>query len=690
MPRIIWILGLGKGNKSMKTRMDDTVDNYHGTLVADPYRWLEKQGDPEVARWIEAQNKLTQEFLQGTSGGEGFKQRLTELWNYPRYSLPVQVGTWIFYQKNSGLQNQPLLYRQDGLKGKPQLILDPNLWSADGTIAISNFSVDQSARYLAYTVSAKGSDRQTIRIRDLEAGKDLPEIIHWCKFTNISWVDDQGFYYSRFPEPGSVPVEDESNFSQVYWHQLGTLQADDQLIYEDQNNKELGFNAQVTADQEYLLIRSAVGTDSRNGIYYKKLATDDAFSVLLEPGKSEFTFLGNEGAIFYFLTDLAAARGRIVAVNLENPAQEQWQEIVAEQTRVISNVRLINGKLIIAFLEHAHAVVEVYSLTGQLSTVIPLPGLGSIEGLSGKQGQKGLFIAFTSFLVPTLNLYYDLQTKQLTNFGEQKLAFDPELYETDQVFYPSKDGTQVSLFLVHKKGIKKDGNNPTLLYGYGGFNISITPAFNASRILWLEQGGIYAVANLRGGSEYGEAWHQAGMGENKQNVFDDFIAAAEWLIKENYTSAQKLAIEGRSNGGLLVAACLVQRPDLFGAVICGVPVTDMLRYHKFTVGRYWVPEYGNAEASATDFQVLHAYSPVHNVQKASYPSTLVVTADGDDRVVPAHAYKFTATLQAAQQGDQPVLIRVDTKSGHGHGKPISKIIDEHADVYTFLLQILQR
>ncbi len=671
----------------MKTRMDNTVDNFHGTMVADPYRWLEKQGDAEVDAWIEVQNKLTEEFLQTSPHRDALQARLTELWDYPRYSIPVQVGSWFFFQKNNGLQNQPTLYRQQGLEGQASVVLDPNLWSSDGTIAISNFSVDDSAKYLAYTLSAQGSDRQQIYIRDLEARKNLPEIIRWCRFTNMAWVGDQGFYYSRYPEPGTVAKEDETNYCQVYWHQLGTSQEEDVLIYDRPDAKELSFSPSVTMDQAYLVIHAFLGTDSRNGFYYKKLGSDESFIRLLEHGEAKYSFLGNEGSLFYFFTDLDAPQGRIICINIEQPAEEGWQEVVPEQKEVISTARFIDGQFVIAFMHNAHALLRVYGMNGEMVSEVPLPTLGSIEGLSGKQNHKGLFVAFTSFLYPSVSFYYDLHTRKLTPFGKQELKFDADRYETNQVFYPSKDGTEVSLFLVHKKGLKKDGNNPTLLYGYGGFNIAITPSFSPSRILWLEQGGVYAVANLRGGSEFGEEWHLSGMRENKQNVFDDFIAAGEWLVANDYTNPQKLAIEGRSNGGLLVSACLVQRPDLFGAVICSVPVTDMLRFHKFTVGRYWVPEYGNAEESAEDFAFLYHYSPLHNVQPREYPPTLVVTADGDDRVVPAHAYKFTATLQAAQAGDAPILIRVDTKSGHGHGKPTRKIIEEHTDVYAFLLKV---
>lgn len=668
--------------------MDTIVEDFHGTSVADPYRWLEGRGDAEVDAWVALQNQCTEEFLQGVDR-KFIRERLTELWNYPRLSIPTKAGSWYFYQENSGLQNQPVLHRQQGLDGKKEVVLDPNLWSTDGTVALSNYSVDEKARYLAYSISAHGSDRQEIRIRDLELKENLPDVVQWCKFTNLAWLGDQGFYYSRYPQPGSVPEEDENNYNQVYFHRLGTPQSEDILIYERPDAKELRFSPSLSADQDYLILHVFKGTDSRNGFYYQKLGEDTAFTQLLDEGEAKFAYLGNEGSSAYFFTDLNAPKGRIISIDLQKPAREHWLEILSEQDDVIDQVRYVNGHFVIGFMHKAHSILRIYGRDGELLKALPLPAMGSIEGIMARQKQTEFFIGFTSFLYPSVNLHYNFHTGELQFFAKPKLNFNPEEYETSQVFYPSQDGTLISMYLVHRRDLKRTGSNPTLLYGYGGFNISITPTFSASRLFWLEQGGVYAVVNLRGGSEYGEDWHQAGMLGNKQNVFDDFMAAAKWLVAEGYTTSEKLAIEGRSNGGLLVSACMVQRPELFGAVICGVPVTDMLRYHKFTVGRYWVPEYGNAEENPEHFAFMYRYSPLHNVQERTYPPTLVVTADGDDRVVPSHAYKFTATLQREQQGENPILLRVDTKSGHGHGKPISKIIEEHTDVYGFLAKIFK-
>lgn len=670
----------------MQTRKDNTVDNFHGTLVADPYRWLENSEDAEVQDWVQEQHELTEKFFESSDPRAALKERLTDLWDYPRMFIPIKVGPWYFYQKNSGLQNQPVLYRQKGLEGQPEVVLDPNSWSTDGTVALSNFTLDDGAKYLAYTVSASGSDRQEIHIRDLERQENLDDVIRWCRFTNMAWRQDEGFYYSRYPKPGTVPPEDEVNFSQVYWHKLGQPQSEDILVFERTDAKELSFSPFLGADQEYLFIYVSHGTDSRNGLYYQELGEESAIVRLIEPGEASYRFLGNEGSVLYVFTDLNAPKGRIISIDLENPGRDNWIEVLPEQEDVFSQARYMDGQFIISFMHNAHSILRVYGRDGTFKQEVTLPTMGFIEGLAGKQKQTELFVSFTSFLYPSMNLHYDLKTSVLKPFSKQEMKFNPEDFETSQVFYPSKDGTEVSMYLVHRKGLKLDGTNPCLLYGYGGFNIPVTPSFSASRILWLELGGIYAVANLRGGSEYGEEWHQAGMLENKQNVFDDFMAAAEWLIANNYTQPQKLAIEGRSNGGLLVSTCMTQRPDLYGAVICGVPVTDMLRFHKFTVGRYWIPEYGDPE-NADHFEFMFRYSPLHNVKPAKYPATMVVTAHGDDRVVPGHAYKFTATVQEAQEGTQPILIRVDTKSGHGHGKPISKIIDEHTDVYGFLTKV---
>lgn len=667
--------------------MERVVDNFHGTMVSDPYRWLENQNDSEVTEWITVQNEKTQKFLKPLEQRNNFRKRLTELWNYVRISAPLKVNSWYFYEKNSGLQNQPVLYRQEGLTGSAEVVLDPNSWSSDGTVALAGFSVDNSGRYLAYSVSAHGSDRQEIKIRDLRKKEDLSEVIKWCKFTNVTWLKDRGFYYSRYPKPGSVLKEDENNFNQVYWHELGTDQEDDVLIYDSPDEKELSFHPSLTLDRRFLTLHAFRGTDQRNGFLYRELEKATSFVELFKPGEASFEFLGSEDTKFYFLTDLDAPKGKIICLDLENPERENWQEILPEQQDAISVVLYINGEFIIEYMHDVYSVVRIFHPEKGFIADLNLPTMGSVEAFSGRQDHKEFFVKFTSFLYPSVNFHYDLETRQLTLFGEQHFNFKPHDYMVSQVFYPSKDGTEIPMFLVHKKDLELNGENPTLLYGYGGFNISIVPSFSASRILWLELGGVFAVANLRGGSEYGEDWHQAGILGNKQNVFDDFIAAAEWLISNDYTVPRLLAIEGRSNGGLLVSASMVQRPDLFGAVICGVPVTDMLRYHKFTVGRYWVPEYGNAEENPEHFEFLYKYSPLHNVRFSDYPATLVITADGDDRVVPAHAYKFTASLQAAQRGTDPILCRIDTKSGHGHGKPISKIIEEQVDVYSFLVRV---
>jgi prolyl oligopeptidase len=672
----------------MQTRKENVVDNFHGTLVADPYRWLENSGDPEVAAWVARQNELTEEFLSPGDPRPAIKERLLELWDYPRTQLPRRAGSWYFFQHNSGLQNQPVLYRQKGLDGEAEVVLDPNRWSPDGTVAISNYSVERGGRFLAYTVSVHGSDRQEIRILDLEQSRELPEVIKWCRFTNMAWFKDLGFYYSRYPQPGTVAPEDENNYNQVYWHTLGTDQEDDVLVFELPQDKELSFSPSVTWDQEYLILHVFRGTDSRNGVFYRRLGENPEFVTLFEPGEAAYHFLGNEGPVFYFATNWDAPRGRIVAVDLRQPGKDHWVEILPEQEDVLDDVRYIDGRFVASFLHNAHARLRIYDRGGRQLSEITLPTMGSVEGIWGGQDDKEFFLNFTSFLYPATIYHYDLESGELVPFGEWRLSFNPEEYETSQVFYPSKDGTLVSMFLVHKRDLNLDSANPVLLYGYGGFNIPITPFFAPNRIWWLEQGGVYAVANLRGGSEYGEEWHRAGMLENKQNVFDDFMAAAQWLVDNGYTSPEKLVIEGRSNGGLLVSAVLVQRPELFGAVVCGVPVTDMLRYHKFTVGRYWIPEYGNAETNPKHFQFLYKYSPLHNARPAEYPPTIIVTADGDDRVVPAHAYKFAAALQEAQEGPAPVLLRVDTKSGHGHGKPTAKIVEEQADIYAFLVKVL--
>lgn len=674
------------------TRTVDVVDDYHGVKVPDPYRWLEDFESDEVKQWVEAQNKVTFDFIRSVPFYDKIKQRLTELINFPRFSVPVKAGDKYFFFKNDGLQNQSVLYMREGLKGKDVLVIDPNKFSEDGTIALMNLSYSRDGKFVAYGVSVSGSDWQEIKIKDIATGRDYDEVLKWCKFSSIAWLpDNSGFYYNRFPEPGTVPKEDENNYNKVYFHRLGTPQSEDKLVYERLDAKELNFYPSITDDGKYLILTVRHGTSPKNRIYYRELKSDGEFIRLLDEADASYQFIGNKENIFYFITDLNAPKYKIIAIDVKNPDRKNWKDVIPENKKaVIDEARIINNQLVLVYIEDVKHKLQIYSLDGKFVKEIELPGIGTITGLSGKQDDTEMFFGFTSFLYPMNVFRYDFKTGKLELFFESNpKGFNSKDYEVKQVFYKSKDGVEVPMYIVHRRGIKLDGNNPTLLYGYGGFNISIMPSFSAQRLLWLEIGGVYAVANLRGGSEYGEEWHRAGMLDKKQNVFNDFISAGEWLIKNGYTSSKKLVINGGSNGGLLVAACMVQRPDLFGAVVCQVPVIDMLRYHKFTVGRYWIPEYGNAEANPEHFKFLYAYSPLHNVKgDVIYPPTIITTADHDDRVVPLHAYKFTAALQSANAGDTPILLRVETKAGHGAGKPTSKIIEEQTDIYAFLFKVL--
>ncbi len=671
-------------------RKDSTADIYHGVKVPDPYRWLEDADASETQAWVAQQNKLTSDFLTSVTAGEKIKARLTHLLNYPRYSAPYKEGDRYFFWKNEGLQNQSVLYTQKTLEDKLRVVINPNLLSADGTVAVTTTAVSKDGTLLAYALSRSGSDRRDVKIRTIDSSRDYDETLKWCKFTSIAWKhNNEGFFYNRFPDPNTVPPEDQANYNRVYWHKLGTAQSQDRLIYERPDNKELTFDPLITEDGKFLILNVYHGTDPKNRVYYRPVESTAPFIRLLDEADARYDFIGNTDSVFYFNTDLDAPRGRIIAIDTNNPARENWREILPQTDDVIDYVGLINNHFVVAYMHDVHHQLKIYNLDGTFVREITLPTLGTVGGLSGKQDDTEMFFSFTSFLFPTTSYRYDFLTQQLATVHKPKIDFDPSHYETKQVFYHSRDGTRVPMFITHKKGLKLDAGNPTLLYGYGGYNISRKPYFSVYVLTWLELGGVYAVANLRGGGEYGEEWHQAGMLDKKQNVFDDFIAAAEWLIENKYTSPNKLAIRGGSNGGLLVAACMLQRPRLFGAVVCQVPVTDMLRYHKFTVGRYWIPEYGSAEATPQEFKVLYAYSPLHNVKAGvEYPPILVTSADTDDRVVPAHAKKFVAALQAKAAGKNPILLRVETKAGHGRGKPISKVIDEQADIYAFLLKTL--
>ena len=676
-----------------ETRKDDVVEDYHGTPVADPYRWLENAEDKEVIAWSEAQATMAFDYLEELPARAMIKARLTALWDFDKSSMPQKYGDNYFFFKKDGLQNQPVYYCQAELDGEAEPILDPNTFSEDGTVAVIRTAYSKDGTLLAYTVASGGSDWQEIRIKNLVTGEHFDEVLKWCRYTNMAWKpDNSGFYYSRNPEPSDNIDSAETTFhNKVYWHTLDTPQSEDQLVYERPDRKEFGFYVFLTNDDKYLVLWVSHAAVNRNRIYYRPIDSDGDFVRLLDDADAKYAFSGSVDSTFYFNTDLDAPNGRIIAIDLNKPERENWQEVIPENDNdVIDFASVINHQqIVIGYKHNAYHQLKIYNKDGSFVRVIDLPTIGSVIGIVGKESDTDLFINFQSYLYPPTIFRYDFITNKLTVWWESQVDFDPSSYETNQVFYESKDGTKVSMFLTHKKGLELDGNNHTILYGYGGYSISLMPSFAPERLQWIEGGGIYVVVNLRGGSEYGEAWHQAGMLENKQNVFDDFITAAEWLIENKYTQTSKLAIMGRSNGGLLVSACMIQRPELFGAVICGVPVTDMLRYHKFTAGRYWTAEYGNAIENPEHFEFLIKYSPVHNIKSdVDYPPTLVVTADMDDRVVPMHSKKFTAGLQDADLGEHPILLRLDTRSGHGLGKPTSKWITEWADIYAFLYEAL--
>ena len=672
----------------------DQVDDYHGTKVEDPYRWLEDPDSDETKAWVEAQNQVTFEYLNEITVREKIKQRLTQLWDYEKFSIPFKEGDRAlryFYFKNDGLQNQSVLYTLISLDAEPKVLLDPNKLSEDGTVALSGVSISEDAKLMAYGLSTSGSDWQEWKVRDIETGEDISDHLKWIKFSGASWTkDNQGFFYSRYDEPNEVTkLEDVNYYQKLYYHQLGKPQSEDILIYHRPDQKEWGFSGGVTEDGRYLIISVWLGTDPKNLIFYKDLANPNAEVVeLINEFEANYSFIDNDGDVFWFRTDLDAPRGRVIAIDTKNPARSQWQEIIPQTDEVLESVGLLNNQFVVDYLKDAHTQVKIFDLNGAFVREVELPGIGSAGGFSGKRYDTETFYSFTSFTTPATIYHYDMVSGESTIFRQPKVDLNPADYETNQVFYSSKDGTQVPMFITHKKGLQLDGNNPTYLYGYGGFNVSLTPSFSVGSLIWLEMGGVYAIPNLRGGGEYGEEWHQAGTKLNKQNVFDDFITAAEWLISHKYTKAAKLAIGGGSNGGLLVGACLTQRPDLFGAALPAVGVMDMLRFHKFTIGWAWCSEYGSAE-NPDEFKALYAYSPLHNLKsETSYPATMITTADHDDRVVPAHSFKFAAALQEAHAGKNPVLIRIETKAGHGAGKPTAKIIEEVADRWAFLVRSL--
>lgn len=679
------------------TKTIDQTDNYHGSIIPDPYRWLEDVDSPETLDWIKRQNEFTFGFLEQIPAREQLRKRLTELWDYPKAQAPIKRGGRYFQLRNTGLQNQDVLFVLESLTAEPRQLLDPNTLSEDGTVALGPWEPSEDGKWLAYAVSASGSDWQTWHIRSVDTGEDLPDTIEWSKFSGAAWLPDgSGFFYSRYDAPKEGDEFQSANyFHKLYFHKRSTPQSADELIYERPDEKEWGFGAIVSDDGRYLVIHVWQGTDIRNRIFYRDLRQQGAGMIeLIREREASYMFLGNDESVFYFRTDLEAPRGKVIAIDTTNPAKSNWRTLIPESKVVLESVKMVNDQFVAVINRNAHHEICRYGLDGNLLGEISLPTLGTVMSnfeymVSGRRSDRELFYGFTSFLFPLTIYRYDFATDSSEIFFAPPVDFDSSRYETRQVFATSKDGTKIPLFLTHKKGLEADGQNPTLLYGYGGFSVSLMPDFSISHLAWLEMGGVYAQAILRGGAEYGEEWHQAGMLHNKQNVFDDFIACAEWLVAEEITSTPKLSINGGSNGGLLVGACMTQRPDLFGACLPAVGVMDMLRFHKFTIGWAWVSDYGSAD-DPEQFKTLVAYSPLHNIKPGTkYPPTLVTTADHDDRVVPGHSFKFAAALQSAQAGDAPTLIRIQTKAGHGFGKPTTILIQEQADIYAFLVWALE-
>jgi prolyl oligopeptidase len=675
------------------TKRVDHIDTYHGTQVSDPYRWLEDdvRTSEDVAQWVQAQNEVTFQFLGQIKEREGIKNRLTELWNYEKVSAPFKSGGRYYFFKNDGLQNQSVLYTMASLGGEEEVFMDPNTWSEDGTIALAGLSFSPNGRYVAYGIQESGSDWRTWKVMRVADRAMMDDHLSWLKFGGISWTaDNQGFFYSKFQKPQEGQSFQSLNLNQkVYYHRLGTAQDEDIQVFSQPDHPEWGFLPTVTEDGQYLIITVWVGTDDRYRVFVKDLSLPYGQPLaLIDTFEHEFSFLGNDGGRFYFKTNLNAPKGRVIAIDFPGGSKETAVEIIPESKETLEGVQLVNNMMICQYLKDAKSQVKLFDTNGSFIREVQFPSDGTARGFDGKRSDNHVFYTFSSFNRPPTIYHYDLITGKSTIFKSAKVAFNPDDYVVEQVFYPSKDGTQVPMFLSYKKGLKKNGKNPTLLYGYGGFNISLTPGFRIDRLVWMEMGGIFATANLRGGGEYGQAWHQAGTKLQKQNVFDDFIAAAEWLIEKKYTQTKKLAIMGGSNGGLLVGAVMTQRPELFGACLPAVGVMDMLRFHQFTAGRYWVDDYGSADHEE-QFKALYAYSPYHNLKEGvSYPPTMVTTADTDDRVVPGHSFKFAAQLQHCHKGDNPVLIRIETKAGHGSGKPTSKIIEEVADEWAFLVNVL--
>ena len=680
-----------------KARTVEQTDDYFGTAVSDPYRWMEDVDSAELKTWIDAENELTQQYLAKIPMRETMQQRLMELINFERYTAPSRRGARYFYSYNSGLQNQNVLYWQEGLDGEPKVLLDPNTFSADGTVAISGISITDDGLLAAYSIADAGSDWMKWHVRNVTTGEDLPDVVEWSKFSGASWLKDgSGFFYARYDAPAEDASEAEAlktanYFHKVYFHKLGTPQSEDALIFDRPDDGELNLGAQVTDDGRYLVLHQSKGTSPNNELSVKDLARPDApILKLIDAADATYAPINNDDSLFWLLTTLDAPNGKVISIDLNRPAREHWKTVIPESENKLSDISMIDDTFIANYLADAQSRVELRGLDGSLIEQLALPAIGTAYGFGGLREDTETFYQFSNFTTPGTTYRLDMKTRKSTLFRQPKLLFDPALYETKQVFATSKDGTRVPMFISHKKGLVLDGTAPTHLYAYGGFNISLMPEFSPSHVMWMEMGGVYAQASLRGGGEYGEAWHDAGTRVRKQNVFDDFISLAEWLITNRYTASERLAISGGSNGGLLVAACELQRPDLFGAVVAQVGVMDMLRFDKFTIGWAWKEEYGSPSEDVEEFAAIYKYSPLHNIrQGVSYPATLITTGDHDDRVFPAHSFKYTAALQAAQTGAKPILIRVETRAGHGAGMPLSKRIEATVDQYAFMARELQ-
>ena len=673
-----------------ETRTVDVVDTLWDTPVADPYRWLEDDRDEEVMAWVGAQASTARTYLDGLKDREALRDRCEALFNHPRVGIPRRIGEKVFLTRNNGLQNQSVTFVKDSEDGEERVFLDPNTLSEDGTVAASLSGASKDGRYVVEVRNAAGSDWQEMRVIDLETGEATGEVLEWVKFSGASWVGD-GFYYSRYPAPEGSALSAENTFHSVYFHRVGTPQSEDELVFRNDDEPNRYHFAGATEDGQYVVLNTSTGTDG-NSLHVKSLEQPDGDWAPIVDGFVHHSSLVDhvEGKL-YVLTDIDAPRYRLVAADPSDPSnQTLWQDVLPQSDDLLESVSVVGGQLWAIYLHNASNRVMRFDLDGSNPRVVALPGeVGSVGGFGGKMDAKELYYAFTSFTQPTSIYKMDIASGESELWSMPEVAFNPEDFVAKQEWYESKDGTRVPMFVVHKKGLSLDGANPTLLYAYGGFNISLTPSFSASNIAFLERGGVYAMPNLRGGGEFGEAWHKAGMLLQKQNVFDDFFAAGDYLVAQGYTSHDKLAIAGGSNGGLLVGAIMTQRPDFARVALPAVGVMDMLRYHKFTIGWGWIPEYGCADSSKADFDNLLGYSPLHNLREGvTYPSTMVTTADHDDRVVPAHSFKFAARLQATHQGDRPVLLRVETNAGHGAGKPIGKVLDEQADKWAFVLNEL--